>query len=29
MPILQIKTKGHYDFIDLTDKILELVKIKI
>ena len=26
MPILQIKTKGHYDFIDLTDKILELVK---
>ena len=26
MPILQIKTKGHYDFIDLTDKILELLK---
>ena len=26
MPILKIKTKGHYDFIDLTDKILELLK---
>ncbi len=26
MPTLQIKTKGHYDFIDLTDKILELLK---
>ena len=26
MPILKIKTKGHYDFIDLTDKILKLLK---
>ncbi len=25
MPTFKVKTKGHYDFIDITDKILKLL----